>query len=458
MSSFSKWNCSNSVTISDQARPAKPSSAKAPTRPPATSSARVGLSPTGVVDAVTAAAINAAVEARQPIPEQFAVSGEVHHEDGSLLAGLTVKTFDQGMRGETQLGEPATTDERGAYSISFASAQVAELGKRRPDLLVRVHSPEGRLLAESGIAPNARDETRVDLLVVPRVGPTREEVVAHEVTLRLLNQETGEPLIRHTVRTFDLDAGAEPLDLGFDITNGRGLCAAVFTTPRADERPVRRRLRLHVTNPAGKEIAQTKIQIESDGPSIVDVRVPVPAIPERPSPVLRELNQTLALRLPDTTVAHLEGLNVRTLDDVRKAGGLGGVEGLPPGMDQEVVRRLNAHAQLSVLSPDLQINTVLINNGFEGVGAIARTPRSEFVQKLSGQIDAAQATQFHNGAMAQSMFLGNAGTMIAANLANRYSEAEPNEKALYKAFGEKLPNRCICRDCESAVSPSGLSG
>ena len=59
-----------------------------------------GLRPNGVVDSSTAAAINVAVEARQPIPELFALSGEVHHEDGSLLAGLTVKAFDQGPRGE----------------------------------------------------------------------------------------------------------------------------------------------------------------------------------------------------------------------------------------------------------------------------------------------------------------------------------------------------------------------
>lgn len=264
-----------------------------------------GLQPTGVVDERTAHAINVAVEAHRPVPEQFVVSGQVRHKDETPLAGLTVRAIDIGPLEETQLGEDVVTGRRGEYKIAFPSAQVAETGKRRPDLVVRVFSPEGELLVQSAVRPNAADKETVELIVEPSVEPAPpEEQQTHRVTIRLLNKETGEPLSGYSVRSFDLDVGKEPVDLGFDITNARGLCTVVYTTPQAPRREEGgeypgRRLRLHIVDAQGQEIYMTEIRVAPDEQEIVEVRVAVPTIPELPSPSLEDLGKKLNLKLPN---------------------------------------------------------------------------------------------------------------------------------------------------------------
>src|SRR5262245_30122154 len=55
-----------------------------------------GLAVTGVVDPVTAKAINAAVDAI--VPARFVLTGQVRHQDGTPLSGLVVRAFDKDLR------------------------------------------------------------------------------------------------------------------------------------------------------------------------------------------------------------------------------------------------------------------------------------------------------------------------------------------------------------------------
>jgi peptidoglycan hydrolase-like protein with peptidoglycan-binding domain len=94
-----------------------------------------GLEPNGVVDEDTAHAINSAVEAQRPIPEQFIVSGQVRHQDETPLKGLIVRAFDLEPDGEAQLGEEVFTDGRGGYEITYLAEALSQREKRRADLL-----------------------------------------------------------------------------------------------------------------------------------------------------------------------------------------------------------------------------------------------------------------------------------------------------------------------------------
>src|SRR5262249_46913357 len=84
-----------------------------------------GLVVTGVVDPATARKINAAIEAI--VPPRFSVTGQVKHQDGTALSGLTVRAFDKDMRGKpTPLGNPDTpvvTDAAGRYLIAYTRDQ-----------------------------------------------------------------------------------------------------------------------------------------------------------------------------------------------------------------------------------------------------------------------------------------------------------------------------------------------
>jgi peptidoglycan hydrolase-like protein with peptidoglycan-binding domain len=122
----------------------------------------------GVVDPVTARAINAAVDAI--VPARFVVTGQVRHQDGTPLGGLSVRAFDKDLRNTEPLGE-ATTDatpsNAGRYQMAFTSEKFRLRERRTADVFVRVFSPEGVQLAESPVRFNAPATVTLDIVLAP---------------------------------------------------------------------------------------------------------------------------------------------------------------------------------------------------------------------------------------------------------------------------------------------------
>ena len=115
-----------------------------------------GLPANGVVDSVTAKAINAAVAA--VMPPRFIVTGHVRHQDGTALSGVTVRAFDKDLLGEEQLAE-VTTDANGFYQFNFTSESFRRAEKRTADLIVKAYSPEGLEIVTSPVIFNAQVQT-----------------------------------------------------------------------------------------------------------------------------------------------------------------------------------------------------------------------------------------------------------------------------------------------------------
>ncbi|MCB1985019.1 MAG: peptidoglycan-binding protein [Burkholderiales bacterium] len=404
-----------------------------------------GLPPNGVVDERTAHAINVAVDAQRPVPDQFVVSGQIRHQDGTFLTGLIVKIFDSDQRGEIPLGEESLTDGRGTYEVVYPSEVLRQREKRRADLLVRVYTPEGLVLAESDTIFQAGDLETVDLTVEPRLESSLErELETSEFIFRLLNQNNGEPLKGYSIQVFDLDGEEEPVNLGFYITNPRGLFNVVYTlSPEAPWE--RRQLRVQVLDSAEMETYRTEITVKPDQIAVVDIEIPVPEIPKPPSPALEELNESLQLQLPDELLARLREENIRSVDDIRRAGGISEITDLPVEMGHVTVRTLESHASLSVLSENAELNNHLIGKGYCNIAAIARTPEQEFVAALTEKIGDEKAIELYRKAYNQDMLLSNMETMARTEQANRF---KPSLSADLSGV-----SRCVCADCESAVSP-----
>ncbi|MBS3777238.1 MAG: hypothetical protein KGY70_18730, partial [Bacteroidales bacterium] len=84
-----------------------------------------------------------------PAPDQiFRVKGIICEQDGSPVAGATVKAFDKNIKSETFLGE-TTTGKAGRYEIAYAAEKFIRSGKRQPDLIVRASYPNGEELAST---------------------------------------------------------------------------------------------------------------------------------------------------------------------------------------------------------------------------------------------------------------------------------------------------------------------
>jgi hypothetical protein len=269
---------------------------------------------------------------------------------------------------------------------------------------------------------------------------------------QLIDQADDAPLAGFTVRGFDLDAGSQPKELGHDITSVKGLFELAYSLPRqtASEPETGRNLRLHILDRQGKEIHQTELHVTGKE-RVVKISVPVPEAAEPPSLPLHQLAEDLQLTLPQGLLTKLEANGIRTLADIRKAGGLGRLEDLPVPADHPKVRLLEAHANLSVLSSDYRANAALIERGFDGLTAIASKSRAGFIRQVREEMGAADAVRLYEMAKAEAHYLDNVLMGLKVDWANGFPSKIPG--ITNPMISEWFPLRCRCPDCEAAVSP-----
>ncbi len=160
-----------------------------------------GLPTTGIVDDVTAQAIN----------DAFLVQGTVRRENQRPLPQATVRAFDKDLRQEQLIGE-TTTDQQGFYKILYCRDQFRRAEKRAADLVVRVFHPNNTdsCLGESELIFNAQTMQTVDLTVdmtalseyeqyVIALTPVREKIPMAQFTKKdivFLSGETSIPTQR----------------------------------------------------------------------------------------------------------------------------------------------------------------------------------------------------------------------------------------------------------------------
>lgn len=289
-------------------------------------------------------------------------------------------------------------------------------------------------------------------------------LVPYQVIGQLLDQATGAPLVGTTVRVLDLDAGPEPKDLGYDVTNNNGLFRATYIAPREsppapDNDDAGRRLRFHILNAQAEEILQTEVAVQAGHEQPLQIQVPAPSPAGPHSPALSELVNVSALQLPQALLSFLAQRHINTLADIRQAGGLGSLRELPVAADHPAVRALEAHADLNLISPNVPLNAALIEQGYDNVLAIATAPRTDFIRAVNAsdantpapqRVGNFKAAQIQVVARAQAHVLDNVLTGMAADHA--HLNGTPLDSAT-SARTKLFPDRCGCRDCETAVSP-----
>ena len=292
--------------------------------------------------------------------------------------------------------------------------------------------------------------------------PTLPQVVVHRFAGRLLGQDTNAPLVGYTVRAYDLDAGPQPTELGYTISDASGIFTLAYTTTVAvQQQPstgtgAGRRLQLHILNPQGQEIAQIQVQAPSaQQQQPMDIALQVPTIPAL---ALSDLATQINLQLPPALLPFLAQQNIHTLDDVRQAGGIAHLSGLTVATSDPAVRALEAHANLSLLPSDVQTNNILIQKGYTNLLQIARTPAATFVSALRDQLGEARATQIYVAAHAQADYLNNLLTAYRANAANRFaSSPKPSSSAPAATRPDTSPSPPSAPTDSGTPSPSAHS-
>lgn len=159
---------------------------------------------------------------------------------------------------------------------------------------------------------------------------------------------------------------------------------------------------------------------------------------------LAEISQ---VAIPPEMETFLADKRIRTLADVRAAGPISRLEGLPVATDDPAVQVLKAQATLSALPLDFSMASQLVEAGYSTQYDIARTPQEQFTANVRDRIDPEAAAVLHDAATAQSRFLNNTLTGL------RVSSLNESDAAVMTPVSRRLPRICDCPDCRNVTSP-----
>ena len=204
-----------------------------------------------------------------------------------------------------------------------------------------------------------------------------------------------------------------------------------------------------VSLPAAPSASTSPEQPVAPVRSVVPPR-PVTPRPAAPVGALVELPALARMERGQELLAALGRHGIRTLDDLRAAGGLGHVRDLPVAVDHPTAQILDAHVHLSILSRDAGVNAALIQRGFTRIDSIADMPERAFLNSTNGAVDESVAQGIHVTAGATRAVLDNALLDLATNPASPGFEIG---EGIRDALDELFHTRCRCQHCEAAVSP-----
>ena len=280
----------------------------------------------------------------------------------------------------------------------------------------------------------------------------------HEVIGQLRHESTNSPLTGFIVRA-TLQRNQEATELGDTITNSRGYFSFTYSTPadEANRPPVSYSLSLEILTAENVHLHQTTVSLPEDPEQILDVRIPTAEPPEPPSPALAQIASFSGSQLSAQLLSSLSDRGIKTIADLKHLDRDRNIPELSP--NTPALKHLQAHANLSLLSNDIQLNSTLIERGFSSIDQIASETRADFVIALSDQQGDFKAAQLQVKARAQKAFLNNVATGISADLANGFpnplldSTNPDNNPEAASRLNETFNPTCSCQSCEAATSP-----
>lgn len=156
------------------------------------------------------------------------------------------------------------------------------------------------------------------------------------------------------------------------------------------------------------------------------------------------LAKELGIALNAEVEQALNDRGIQTLSDIIDKGGLSKMAGLE-AIKPALLAKLDAHANLSLLQPDLATNNQLIGKGYKHIFDIANASEQRFVASLKDSVKEDLASQLHQGAQQQIAFLNNLEIQKRVDIANGIKP--------FQALAGSSSEPCECKDCDAAVSP-----
>jgi hypothetical protein len=285
-------------------------------------------------------------------------------------------------------------------------------------------------------------------------------VVNYSLLGQLLDQETEAPLVGYKITATMLAPATSEnddlVDLGQDTTQTDGGFVFTYTAPRlpadSEAEIPQRSFGLTVATADGEPFYETEVTLTIGDTDPVELAVTVPPEPDL-SPRLPEVNDTLNLTLSPALQNVLTQQNLQTLADIRSTGGLQTLAAAP---DAPAAATLDAHANLNLLTDDIQRNQKLIDRSFTNIQAIAGVSQAKFVSAVADDDDLTEleAARLHAVAQAETAVLDNLLTQIRVDKANGLPSPLADETDDGNdPITELASQACQCQGCDTAVSP-----
>ncbi len=197
-------------------------------------------------------------------------------------------------------------------------------------------------------------------------------------------------------------------------------------------------------------------------------------ITETELPLAQGLSVVPFLAVPVENQEAITGfLAAITMEDIRNAGSVANLEGAEVFGDDlsEVIQKIDAHANLNAFSADEGLNDLLITGGFDSIDKIITADSGDLESTLvtgyiqqNGEINLEKETELRVQANNFYRQAGNYDALSQAlNILARSSEVsgldggeenEGGENLRVSLTGGNSAQKCSCKGCQTAVSPS----
>ncbi len=382
-----------------------------------------------------------------PVPPRH-IRGAIRNADGTPAAGVIVVGRTSVANGPVIALGTAITDADGAYIVEYLASVLGTVQKADVFVTAYADADQRIKLGASGVLHGAGSEALLDLILPPR--PSEYEDYIARIQPRLKGRELR-----------DLDDAAIS-----DLAKQTGIAKESLSLLAASARIA---FSSGISEIVVYGLVRTGLQLEQmyaapdarirEGLNKAQGAKLIPKLEQETiDSAVRILQVLRAQRTPLTDLASVIGIdpansifsalarnNIKTLADVRKSGGLASVKDLGiPGTDP-ALQRLDSHARLLSLQPDVAANSKLIGRGYNSLTSVARATPQEISAALGLDANNSAAAELRLTATVQSTFLRNLGIGDIAN--------PGRGQVIPLAGSDVVPEQCGCEDCAAAVSP-----
>lgn len=188
----------------------------------------------------------------------------------------------------------------------------------------------------------------------------------------------------------------------------------------------------------------------SDFENLLTIRINL-TIPIRVvSKAVQSLASDLGISISSGLQTALDGLEITSLRDVRSKGGLSrALSGPVYTANQATADKLDAHAQLEMLSDDFAANNHIIEQGYTSIHKIAIASSAKFARDVVsyGTVSDFGSLKIHRIANAQTRLFQN--VFMERKLDAKRKDGDTSIGNIISLIEDK----CNCDECEAAISP-----